>query len=166
MVGRGDRDEKDEGDESAPPAPPRLGQTDPRLFEKKTRADEYSAWAERLREKRNKNQQHIRQAQGEGDGDGSSPNYWTTEALYDESRRVQAEELGSGSPGHSNRELLALFNLTEKASAADITDAYRRLAKLHHPDRYVEADRETQDHHADQMQRINAAYRALKAARA
>lgn len=159
MVGEGERDEQGDDDAAARDRP-RIDQSDSRLFATQARADQYSAWAERLREKRTRNQERIRGAQSDVPDERAT--YWTTEALFDESQRVEQEELESGDFVRHTRQLLAMFNLNEGASMKQITDAYRGLAKLHHPDRYVAADADTQHKHADQMQRLNAAYRALR----
>ena len=59
--------------------------------------------------------------------------------------------------------LLVELGLQPGAGPDEATAAYRRLAKMHHPDRWAEADEETRRHHAEEMLRINAVYRVLKA---
>lgn len=117
------------------------------------RAERYSDWADRMREKKNR----IRQEQ-----DGPVASYWTTDALFEESRRLEHEELHDRPNPWRVQELLAVLDLRTGATPTDIGDAYRKLAKQHHPDRFVQADEETQRFHADKMISIAAAYRTLK----
>ena len=58
--------------------------------------------------------------------------------------------------------LLGELGLPPEATSDDITLAYRRLAKQHHPDRWAEADEVTQQRNAEEMLRVNAVYRALR----
>src|SRR3954466_1574646 len=120
------------------------------------RAERYSEWAERIRQKR---------APGGGaepapDGPAGTAGYWSSEALFADSRRLEEEEPRQN-PWRV-RQLLAVFDLTEGATPAELGTAYRRLAKQHHPDRYVSADPDTQAFHADRMRHIIDAYRELK----
>lgn len=118
------------------------------------RAERYSVWAERMHEKRRRLHQ---------DNAGEpAPSYWTTNALFEESRRVEEDEAAiRPNPWHV-QELLATLDLREGATSSQISDAYRRLAKTHHPDRYLEADEATQEFHAGRMRDIISAYRTLK----
>ena len=59
-------------------------------------------------------------------------------------------------------ELLAVLGLPGTATDDDVHRQYRTLAKEHHPDRFPDADESTREWHAEQMHRINAAYRALQ----
>ena len=120
------------------------------------RAERYSEWAERMRQRR-------RPAAGTADaapGAGATAGYWSSEALFADSRRLEQEEPRQN-PWRV-RELLAVFDLNEGATPAEIGTAYRRLAKQHHPDRYVSADPDTQEFHADRMRRIIDAYHELR----
>ncbi|MBI2705612.1 MAG: J domain-containing protein [Actinobacteria bacterium] len=121
------------------------------------RVAQYTEWAQRMREKRERTRDAIA-----GRDDQERSTYWTSEAVYAESRRVEEEEITTRPNPWKVQELLAVFELDAAADARDIGDAYRRLAKRHHPDRYVSADVETQQHHADKMASINKAYKALK----
>jgi len=116
-------------------------------------AQRYNDWAERMREKKSR----IRQ-----DQDGPVASYWTTDALFEESRRLEHEELHTRPNPWRVQELLAVLDLRTGATPTDIGDAYRKLAKLHHPDRFAQADEETQRLHADKMIVISDAYRTLK----
>lgn len=133
------------------------------------RADAYANWAARMQEKRARTQAKIAGA-GDGiswakleGGDCSeSQGYWTTDVLFAESQRVADEELSSRPNPWRIAELLAIFDLSDDATPQQISDAYKSLAKAHHPDRYVSADEETQQFHADRMTSINRAYHALR----
>jgi curved DNA-binding protein CbpA len=59
-------------------------------------------------------------------------------------------------------ELLRTLGLEWSASADDIEVAYKRLAKVHHPDFHHDADEATRRDHAERMQRVNDAYEALR----
>jgi DnaJ-domain-containing protein 1 len=130
-------------------------------------ADRTRDWADRLRQK-----QERRARPSEEDQPPTSAGYWTVEGLFEESRRLQHEEELHGPTGPADgranpwrfRELLAVFDLEEGATSAEIGSAYRRLAKKHHPDRFVEADPDTQAFHAAEMRRIIDAYQALRSA--
>jgi DnaJ-domain-containing protein 1 len=118
------------------------------------RAARYSDWAARLREKG--------AADRTEDTVASGPGYWSTEALFEDSRRLAREEgLSRGNPWVV-RELLAVFDLSEGATSAELSGAYRRLAKQHHPDRFMEADPETRAFHEAEMRRVIDAYEALR----
>ena len=58
--------------------------------------------------------------------------------------------------------LLGELGLPAEATSDDIALAYRQLAKLHHPDRWAEADEATRQRNAEEMMRVNAVYRALR----
>jgi DnaJ-domain-containing protein 1 len=120
------------------------------------RAERYSEWAERMRQRR----PSTGEAGQPADGPAATANYWSCEALFAESRRLEEEEPRQN-PWRV-RELLAVFDLTEGATPAELGTAYRRLAKQHHPDRYVSADPHTQAFHAEHMRRIIDAYRELR----
>jgi DnaJ-domain-containing protein 1 len=126
----------------------------------RARAEQYQAWMDRMRQKR---EQTRRMAAGEADPpEATSRTYWTTDALYAESKRVEENEAAIRPNPWKTRELLAVLDLREGATLDEVGDAYRKLAKLHHPDRFVQADEATREFHADRMRRINAAYRSLR----
>ncbi|MDZ7733567.1 MAG: J domain-containing protein [Acidimicrobiia bacterium] len=128
-----------------------------------SRQDEYAQWAERMRVKREEKLGAIRStAPGPAAGASTNASYWTTDALYQESRRVEEENQGVLS---SRTELLAVLGLPGGATDEQIQATYRRLAKEHHPDRFPDADEETRARHVETMQRITAAYRALQRSR-
>jgi hypothetical protein len=117
-------------------------------------ADRYRDWATRMHEKRRRvHQDQIGQP---------APSYWTTDALFEESRRVEHDEIDSRPNPWRVQELLSTLDLREGASHEEIGDAYRRLAKEHHPDHFVGASAEVQEFHAERMRAVISAYRALR----
>lgn len=118
---------------------------------------QYNEWAERLRQKRQRAREAI-----EGAEPTPQASYWTTDALFEESQRVQENELGNRPDPARVQQLLSELDLRGEVTPDDVGAAYRRLAKQHHPDRYADADEETQRIHAERMAAINRAYRALK----
>jgi DnaJ-domain-containing protein 1 len=90
----------------------------------------------------------------------STAGYWSSETLFADSRRL-AEDSGRPNPWRTS-ELLQVLDLREGATPTDVGAAYRRLAKDHHPDRFVEADPAIQAFHAERMLQIIEAYRELR----
>jgi len=147
---------------------PRLSQlatTDPLTDD---RSASYADWAQRMKDKRTNNQVKIANATDGvawaslGESCSEPTTYWTTDALYAESRRVDEEELTERPNPWRVGELLAVLDLREGASSTEVALAYKHLAKAHHPDRYVAADEATQLFHSERMMSINKAYRALR----
>jgi DnaJ-domain-containing protein 1 len=123
-------------------------------------SERYSAWADRMRSKRARDQARIR---GAADGGDPGPNNWHADTVIG---RDNEHEVRPGSAGLEGSELtlrLGVLGLEPGASRDDIALAFRQLAKVHHPDRWAEADEATQRHHSEEMLRVNAAYRALRA---
>jgi DnaJ-domain-containing protein 1 len=114
------------------------------------RAD-YSAWRERMRSKSQRNRTLFSEAEAEAEPAPRST-YWDAESLFRDSDVVEA----------ADTDHLAVLDLREGATQGEILRAYRNLAKLHHPDRYAEADAETRQYHDDCMRAINEAYAALR----
>ena len=118
------------------------------------KAERYNDWAERMRAKKARLHQER---------NGAEPaSYWTTDALFEESRRLEHEELHDKPNPWRVQELLAVLDLRAGATPDDIADSYRRLVKKHHPDRFATEDEETQRFHAEKMISIAAAYKTLK----
>lgn len=124
------------------------------------RSEAYANWAQRMQDKRARTQERI--AADSGGASDEPASYWSAEAVYAESRRVDEEELTERPNPWRRQELLAVLDLTDGASKDDVGLAYKKLAKAHHPDRYAMADEPTQQYHADRMMSINKAYRALR----
>ncbi|MCU0267941.1 MAG: J domain-containing protein [Acidimicrobiales bacterium] len=124
------------------------------------KVEEYIAWAERLKAKKARNQQ----ARREEAEHLVEPSYWSTESVFAESRRVEHEEATSGRHTNATDEAYAVLGLAPGTGMGAVTEAYRRLAKQHHPDRYSTADATTRRDHEDRMLAINDALRVLRAA--
>lgn len=123
-----------------------------------------NAWAERMKAKRQAAKARIaadqRAASGEPEAPG--PTYWTTDALFSDSRRAEEADLARRPDPATVSELLGVLDLRDDADADALSSAYRRLAKVHHPDRFAMADEETQRLHAERMLAINRAYQHLR----
>jgi hypothetical protein len=115
----------------------------------------YAEWAERMKQKRAEKQATIRGEPTERE----AATYWSSDALFEESKRLESD---LAKAVQTRTELLAVLGLPPTADADEVQRQYRRLAKEHHPDRYPNADQVVREHHAEQMHRINAAYRALQ----
>jgi hypothetical protein len=117
-------------------------------------AARYSDWAARMRQK-GADRTAADQAPSPDAG------YWSAEALFEDSRRVAREEGVSRRNPWVVAELLGVLDLAEGATRAEIGSAYRRLAKQHHPDRFMMADPDTRAFHEAEMRRVIDAYEAL-----
>lgn len=122
------------------------------------RATQYTDWADRMKAKRQRTQAAIAGT----DRQKPDTSYWSPEALFADSKLADEDDLLTRPNPWRVQELLSMFDLHADAAPDEVSDAYRRLAKQHHPDRFVAADTETQQMHADKMTDINKAYRALK----
>jgi DnaJ-domain-containing protein 1 len=110
-----------------------------------------SAWAERLRQKRVRDQARIL-----GLDEADEPRgYWHADHV----RREPVVDLTDP----RTAEPLGVLGLAPGAGDAEVAAAYRRLAKAHHPDRWLTADESVRRQHAEEMLRVNAAYAALRA---
>jgi DnaJ-domain-containing protein 1 len=127
------------------------------------RAAAYNDWADRLRAKRVNAQRTIaaQQSTDAGLATEDRPTYWTTDAVFAESRRVDERVTERPNPWRV-QELLDVLDLREGANLDDVSRAYKQLAKQHHPDRFVEADEDTRRFHQERMACINQAYRTLR----
>ncbi len=83
--------------------------------------------------------------------------YWSTDALFAESRRV--EDLVEH---RTDAELLVELELEPRASSTDIARAQRRLALAHHPDRWATHATAIREHHEDRMRRVNQVVAELR----
>jgi DnaJ-domain-containing protein 1 len=171
---RGFRNSQDEG--PPPPYAPLDGEADLNLIDgviadadpvdltATSAGERYSAWADRLRDKRVRDQAHIRgTADGPEDAEGVASNWNADRVVGEPGEHDFVSEIGTQTP----REIatrLGVLGLEPGASPDDIALAYRQLAKTHHPDRWATSDEATQLQHSEEMLRVNAAYRALRAA--
>lgn len=129
--------------------------------ETEDRAAEYREWVTRMRAKRAANQQRIRAATSEPRVQAPS-SYWSAEQVFRESQRVAEAEAGNPRDALAIQEVLAVLGLSGAPEPHEIDAAFRRLAKEHHPDRHVDADEATRNHHLEQMRRVNEAYAHLR----
>lgn len=127
------------------------------------RAAAYNDWANRLRAKRVNAQRTIaaQQSAEAGEATGDRPTYWSPDAVFTESRRVDEDTADRPNPWRV-QELLEVLDLRDGASQDELTRAYKQLAKQHHPDRFAEADADTRRYHEERMARINQAYQTLR----
>ncbi len=134
------------------------------LFGGETRSADYQAWADRLRAKRDKAKQFV--ADHAEPSTENQASYWSTDALFAESARVRDHEAATACTAREMADrkvqLASDLGLRGEISLSSANNAWRRLAKLHHPDRYLAADQSVQDHHAAEMIKVNTAYAALK----
>ena len=119
-------------------------------------ADRYSAWADRLRDKRARNQATILGSED----DAETVTNWAADWVISGDDPV--DDTGIVPDQMRRGRLLSELGLESGATSEQITLAYRALAKVHHPDRWVDADEAVQLDHAEQMLRVNAVYRALR----
>jgi len=128
-----------------------------------SREAQYQAWAERMQTKRAANKARIADdvRTSAGEPSQAKASYWTTDALFADAKLDT--ELSTTRPDpRVVAEMLAVLDLREGADPDQLTAAYRRLAKLHHPDRFLDADEATRTFHEDRMLAVNRAYAHLK----
>ena len=116
---------------------------------------DYAAWRQRLSDKAAMNRAKAAGADetSPSNGQGTRAGYWDPDALFRDSDRVADRETTH----------LAVLDLRDDATAHQILTAYRNLAKLHHPDRWADADDDVRLYHENCMRNLNEAYHALKA---
>ncbi len=127
-------------------------------------SERYSAWADRMRDKRRRDQARIRGLAPEAEGADQGPNWhWNADTVMGQGTRDDLSDAWSMSTGADRAQAFAVLGLEPGVSVDDVTLAYKRLAKVHHPDRWAGADAEARRHHSEEMLRVNAAYRVLRA---
>lgn len=127
-----------------------------------TQVAKVNAWAERLRAKKEATKARYDAQSAADRAREADATYWTTEALFAESRAVEEDWDQAGRSAAQKAQLLAVLGLDDTASTSDAQARFKQLVKQHHPDRWVHAEPVLRERHAEQMQRINAAWRALK----
>lgn len=103
-------------------------------------------------------------------GDPSSPEWWENVRRSSGGRRERDERRRSRSNRHrdatgvsdKDRRALATLGLSVAATEDEIQSAYRRLAQIHHPDRFERLGQEAVDAANERFKSINAAYQYLK----
>jgi uncharacterized tellurite resistance protein B-like protein len=94
--------------------------------------------------------------------DMSSVEYWKESAQQNQSESQETPRKRTDTDVRRTR-ALATLGLEESASAQEIVQAYRRLAKVHHPDRFESLGAESVRAATQTFQRIQAAYEHLRA---
>jgi len=105
-------------------------------------------------------------------GDPSSANWWRRKSPSGSERCAQEEKSGhshqsgrqEAPPSRSesqDAQALRVLGLDENATLRDIKKAFRRLAHIHHPDRFTQLGPEAQAAAKENFQRINSAYQHL-----
>lgn len=119
----------------------------------------YAAWAERMRShKKDKLAGIVPDPDDDADEPPPTSPYWDPANLFDsDGDRGPADPVRMG-----NTELFALLELSEGASMDEVHRAYRRLAKTHHPDRWVGASPEVRAQHQATMALIAEAHSELR----
>lgn len=103
-----------------------------------------------------------RRSGGETEEEPQQGGYWTTEALFESSRRVESDRSDVGVLV-TDSELLAELFLPHDADGRSIATALRNLAKAHHPDRWTTAPEDVRQEHAERMLHINEVVATLRA---
>lgn len=80
------------------------------------------------------------------------------QARQEESRRQQRQRSSSAPPPDRKTRALAVLGLTPGASRTDVRQAYRRMAQLHHPDRFYSESEHQVALASARFQRIKSAY--------
>lgn len=118
----------------------------------------------KARAQREKEQSHREKAQQEkarreqAQREQASRERWQQEQARQEEARRQQQRSSSPPPPDRTTRALAVLGLTPGASRTDVRQAYRRMAQLHHPDRfYSESDHQVALASA-RFQRIKSAY--------
>jgi DnaJ like chaperone protein len=91
----------------------------------------------------------------------SSPEYYEESADQQKSEREDRPRRPSGTDSRRVH-ALATLGLEEGASSEEIVRAYRRLVKVHHPDRFESLGAEAVRAATQTFQRIQAAYEFLR----
>jgi uncharacterized tellurite resistance protein B-like protein len=87
--------------------------------------------------------------------DASDPKYWEP---YGEQSKQHSSGASSSSTSMNRMKALAILGLDDDANEADIKLAFRRLAKIHHPDRFMSLGPEAVQAATRTFQRVKSAY--------
>src|SRR5690606_19581022 len=118
----------------------------------------YAAWAERMRNHKKAKLAGLTPDPEPGPRPAPTSPYWDAANLF-----APADEPEPTDPAQmTTRELLALLELEEGATEADLQAAFRRLAKEHHPDRWFDSPPEVRREHEDRMALVTEAHRELR----
>ncbi len=117
-------------------------------------ADQYNAWAQRLRQKRVNAQRAI--ADDESTADPLAAN-WSSTNVFTESQRVADNDLRAHHDPVGVSAAYAVLGLDMGTPLDEVDARYRILAKRHHPDRFIGADEAVQREHAEMFRAISTA---------
>ncbi|MCD6437224.1 MAG: J domain-containing protein [Halomonas sp.] len=112
--------------------------------------------AKREQNKREQNKQQERRKRQEQTQQQERQRWQQEQKRQEEARRQQRER--PSSPLDRNTRALAVLGLTPGANRADIRRAYRRMAQLHHPDRFYSGSEHQIALASTRFQRIKSAY--------
>ena len=124
-----------------------------------SQAARYTAWADRMTAKRNRDQADILD-----EHPGPPVNHWSAEAVLGTADDHRPVDDGASADPRETGPALGLLGLSPGADGQEVTAAFRALAKQHHPDRWAGAAEPLRRRHAEEMLRINRAYRILREA--
>jgi DnaJ like chaperone protein len=93
--------------------------------------------------------------------DLSSATYWDSKKSYQKKREQEETQSDNRSSDRKRINALAILGLDEYASIQEIKNSFRRLAKIHHPDRYVSLGEEAVQAATHTFKRILSAYKYL-----
>ncbi|QPI65029.1 J domain-containing protein [Vreelandella venusta] len=112
---------------------------------------------EQNKQEQNKREQDKQQERRKRQEQAQQRQRWQQEQKRQEEARRQQRERPS-SPADRHTRALAVLGLTPGANRADIRRAYRRMAQLHHPDRFYSGSEHQVALASTRFQRIKSAY--------
>lgn len=112
---------------------------------------------EQKKQEQNKREQDKQQERRKRQEQAQQRQRWQQEQKRQEEARRQQRERPS-SPADRHTRALAVLGLTPGANRADIRRAYRRMAQLHHPDRFYSGSEHQVALASTRFQRIKSAY--------
>lgn len=123
-------------------------------------AEQYSAWAERLRQRTVRDQDDFR---GEPATVSAGANAtWSSQSLFAESQRIADSATISRYDRTGLSGAYAVLELRPGATLEQVDAQYRLLAKQHHPDRFAGDDPDVQLDHATTFRSVNNARDILR----
>ncbi|BCB07033.1 hypothetical protein HHSLTHF2_09230 [Vreelandella venusta] len=112
---------------------------------------------QQAKQEQNKREQDKQQERRKRQEQAQQRQRWQQEQKRQEEARRQQRERPS-SPADRHTRALAVLGLTPGANRADIRRAYRRMAQLHHPDRFYSGSEHQVALASTRFQRIKSAY--------
>ena len=93
--------------------------------------------------------------------DLSSPEAWSGQRSHTKKKKKRGSSKSTSGTSQARTKLLDILGLTDEATQDDIRAAYRRLAQIHHPDRFSSLGAEAVESATKNFQQISQAYQAL-----